>query len=98
MLRDTWIIAYKKVLIMDAEKIPVYAIIELLIRVSNFHADVGNYLSHTMQSEWIVIRTSKGMISFSKVLIVAQLKHPENITDQDLLFALSSFEPISSPS
>lgn len=83
---------------MDAEKIPIYAIIELLIRVSDFHADVGNYLSHMMHSEWIVIRTSKGIISFSNALIITQLRQPENITDQDLLFALSSFEPISSPS
>ncbi len=78
---------------MNAQNIPVYAIVEVLIRVSNFDEGIGNYLNHVVQPEWVVIRTSKGVITFSNDLIAKQLEQPEKITNEELLDALANFEP-----
>jgi hypothetical protein len=81
---------------IDPENIPVYVIVELLIRVSYSSEDLGDYKTHVFHPSWVVINTSKGRITFSNSLVFKHWEHPGKITDEELLNALTTFERKSS--
>jgi len=64
--------------------LPTYAIVELLIRLSHINAKIGDYKGHVVYDDGAVVKTTKGTIAFSKVLIGQQFDAPELITDADL--------------
>jgi hypothetical protein len=78
---------------MNEINLPLYAIVELLIRVSNLYGNIGDYHDHISQSDYAVIKTSKGTIRFSKAIITKQFMYPEKISNNELLKALKTFIP-----
>jgi hypothetical protein len=69
---------------MSQNKMPLYAIVELLIRLSAFNNGIGNYKNHAERGDDVVIKTTNGSISLSKRLILSQFHTPDDINKRDL--------------
>lgn len=77
---------------MSSSSLPLYAVIELLIRVSEYNPSIGDYKDHARHTQGYVIKTTNGTILFSKQIIETQFKHPEDITKPMLQQLASSFK------
>lgn len=78
---------------MPKHNIPVYAIVELLMLLSQHDKSIGDYRGHTIRDQRVIVKTSNGSITFSHALVMRQFSDPESITKRELLNLLPFFRP-----
>ncbi len=76
---------------MPRNDLPTYAIVELLIRLSDHNFTIGDYKDHTVSDDEVVVKTTAGIIRFPESLIMQQFEAPELITSHQLTSTVSSF-------
>jgi hypothetical protein len=76
---------------MAKQNLPVYAIVELLMRLSHYNKRIGDYRGHTVRPDTVLVKTSGGTINFSQSLIMQQFEDPELVTHDALVKAVSLF-------
>lgn len=69
---------------MAKDNIPAYAIVELLMRLSEIDDSIGDYRGHTIRGERVSVKTSGGTISFPQTLVMQQFQDPEQINKDEL--------------
>lgn len=79
---------------MTRQNLPTYAIVELLIRLSHIDHSIGDYKDHIIFDEGVIVKTTKGNISFSKVMIMQQFNDPESIADDELFKIAKTFKSL----
>lgn len=47
--------------------LPTYAIVELLIRLSHINPLIGDYKGHALFDDGVIVKTTHGNITFSKL-------------------------------
>ncbi|MBS7564632.1 hypothetical protein KHS38_09455 [Mucilaginibacter sp. Bleaf8] len=77
---------------MPKDDLPTYAIVELLIRLSEFNAQIGNYKDHSTHDGGVVVLTSRGHINFPRSIVMQQFNDPEMITRGELLSIADTFK------
>lgn len=78
---------------MTKNTLPTYAIVELLIRLSQFNPLVGDYRGHAIYNDGVIVKTTHGSITFTQALIKQQFDDPQVITDAELITVLTLFKP-----
>lgn len=78
---------------MTKDTLPTYAIVELLIRLAQINPHIGDYKGHAIYTDAVIVKTTLGHITFSKILIGQQFHHPELITEAELKKAVTTFKP-----
>jgi hypothetical protein len=78
---------------MPKRNLPVYAIVELLIRLEQHDKSIGGYKNHSIYDDGVIVKTTSGIIHFPEALILQQFAEPEMVTDHALLDIASSFKP-----
>ena len=78
---------------MAKDNIPAYAIVELLMRLSEIDDSIGEYRGHTLRGDKVLVKTSGGGISFPQSLVMQQFQDPEQIGNNELKQALILFKP-----
>lgn len=78
---------------MTKDTLPTYAIVELLIRLAQIDPHIGDYKDHAIYTDAVIVKTTLGHITFSKVLIRQQFNHPELITEAELKKTIITFKP-----
>jgi hypothetical protein len=76
---------------MSQNKLPLYAIVELLMRLSAFNARIGNYKNHAERGDDVIVKTTNGTISLSRLLILSQFHTPDDINKRDLELMATKF-------
>ncbi|WP_114941715.1 hypothetical protein [Mucilaginibacter endophyticus] len=76
---------------MSQSKLPLYAIVELLMRLAGVNAQIGNYKNHTERGDEVLVRTTNGSIQLSRTLVLSQFNRPEDIQKRDLESLASRF-------
>ncbi|MDB5146903.1 MAG: hypothetical protein JWQ57_923 [Mucilaginibacter sp.] len=76
---------------MPQNKLPLYAIVELLMRLTGINAQIGNYKNHAERGDQGIVKTTNGTIQMSKALGVSQFNKPEDIDQRDLESIASRF-------
>jgi len=76
---------------MSKNKLPLYAIVELLMRVTGINPQIGNYKNHAERRDQVVVKTSNGTIQLSRALVLSQFHRPEDIEKRDLESLASRF-------
>lgn len=79
---------------MPKHNIPAYAIVELLMRLSQYNKLIGDYKGHTVRTDDVLVKTTGGKIYFSKALIMQQFASPELISHDELVKAASLFNAV----
>jgi hypothetical protein len=77
---------------MNKHNLPVYAIVELLMRLEKFKSDIGDYKNHSINEHHVKVKTSSGTINFPKSIIMKQFEHPDLITNEDLTSLSDTFQ------
>ncbi|WP_158824776.1 hypothetical protein [Mucilaginibacter lacusdianchii] len=80
---------------MPKDDLPTYAIVELLIRLSEFNSHIGNYKDHSTYQDGVVVITSGGHINMPRSMVIQQFNNPENITKGELLSIADTFKKVS---
>ena len=78
---------------MPKHNLPVYAIVELLMLLGQQDKSIGDYKGHTIHESNVLVKTTRGTISFSHALIMKQFSEPENVTTRELQNTLAFFRP-----
>jgi hypothetical protein len=78
---------------MPKTNIPVYAIVELLMRLASHNKNIGDYKGHRVRENNVQVKTTSGNITFATPLIMKQFHDPASVTLDDLLKAMSFFRP-----
>ena len=78
---------------MPKQSLPTYAIVELLIRLTQYNGEIGDYKNHSMFDTGVIVRTSAGNITFPVGIINKQHQDPTSITDSELASAALLFRP-----
>lgn len=76
---------------MSASPLPLYVIIELLIRIAEYNPEVGQYKDHTRRRDGYLIKTTGGTILFTNDLIQMQFTNPDSISRDQLVQLGNSF-------
>lgn len=79
---------------MLRSNLPVYAIVELLMILSNVDQSIGNYKDHSIKEDDVKVKTTGGILHFPKNIIMQQFENPELISNDDLKYLLGSFKPV----
>ncbi|MEN0052260.1 MAG: hypothetical protein AAGC65_01260 [Mucilaginibacter sp.] len=79
---------------MPKSTLPTYAIVELLIRLSQYNHLIGNYKDHSIFDSGVMVKTSTGSIKLPLNIIQRQFDSPDFISESELstlalLFKLS---------
>lgn len=69
---------------MSKHHLPTYAIVELLIRLSQYNYLIGDYKNHSIFDKGVMVKTSGGSINFPANIILKQFENPGSITDSEL--------------
>ena len=69
---------------MSKHHLPTYAIIELLIRLSQHNYLIGDYKYHSAFDTGVMVKTSGGSISFPIHIVLRQFEDPTKISDDEL--------------
>ncbi|WP_183557294.1 hypothetical protein [Mucilaginibacter sp. SP1R1] len=69
---------------MPKHNLPTYAIVELLIRLSQYNYLIGDYKNHSVFDTGVMVKTSGGSISFPASIIMKQFENPSAITESEL--------------
>jgi hypothetical protein len=79
---------------MDKHSLPLYAIIELLIRITGYDDRIGDYKNHVFDQHYVTVTTTMGSIIISNEQIAKQFLKPAEITTEELLITASTFNAI----
>ena len=79
---------------MSKPNLPTYAIVELLIRLSQHNLSIGDYKNHFAYDTGVIVKTSHGTICFPEELITQQFVDPCLITENELFELALSFNPV----
>jgi len=79
---------------MSKDTLPTYAIVELLIRLEEFNALIGDYKDHIPHEYGVMVKTTNGHINFSRELIARQFNNPTIITRPELITVAASFKQL----
>ncbi|EHQ27805.1 hypothetical protein [Mucilaginibacter paludis] len=79
---------------MTKNTLPTYAIVELLIRLSQYDPLIGDYKGHAVNHHDVIVKTTQGSIAFSLELIKRQFEAPESITDETFIGLAKLFKPL----
>lgn len=74
-------------------KLPVYAIVELLMRLAHLDKKIGSYKDHRVHDGYTLVKTTGGSICFPGDLVDKQFNDPEQITNNELAETLVTFKP-----
>ena len=69
---------------MPKHHLPTYAIVELLIRLSQHNYLIGDYKNHSAFDTGVMVKTSGGSISFPTHIVLRQFEDPTTISDDEL--------------
>jgi len=69
---------------MSKDDLPTYAIVELLIRLSEEYPLIGNYKDHAFHEYGIIVKTTNGHINLPVSLVLQQFNKPGLITKAEL--------------
>jgi len=69
---------------MPKSNLPMYAIVELLIRLEKYDSKIGDYKDHAIYDDEVIVKTSNGSIRFPEHLILRQFESPELISEAEL--------------
>ena len=69
---------------MPKHSLPTYAIVELLIRLSQYNHLIGNYKNHSVFDTGAMVKTSAGSIRFPLSIIQRQFENPGSINESEL--------------
>jgi hypothetical protein len=76
---------------MFKDELPTYAIVELLIRLSDINPQIGNYKDHHIQDSHVIVKTTHGYIRFPHPIVMQQFNNPDLITEQQLTDIAETF-------
>ena len=76
---------------MPQNKLPLYAIVELLMRLTGINPQIGNYKNHAERGDEVIVKTTNGTIQLSRALVLSQFHNPEDIGKRDLESMASRF-------
>ncbi|QEM06334.1 hypothetical protein DIU31_023460 [Mucilaginibacter rubeus] len=76
---------------MSKNKLPLYAIVELLMRLAGIDPQIGNYKNHSERGDNVLVKTANGTIQLSRALVLSQFHKPEDIEKRDLESLASRF-------
>jgi hypothetical protein len=76
---------------MSQSKLPLYAIVELLMRLTGINPQIGNYKNHAERGDEVIVKTTNGTIQLSRALVLSQFYKPEDIGKHDLESMASRF-------
>jgi hypothetical protein len=76
---------------MSQNKLPLYAIVELLMRLTGINAQIGNYKNHSERGDQVIVKTTNGTIQLSRTHVLSQFHKPEDIGKNDLESLASRF-------
>lgn len=76
---------------MKQHNLPLYAIVELLMRIALYNKSIGSYKDHSDEGDNVRVTTTAGYISFSTNLIAKQFLTPEEVTNSELSNAIATF-------
>ncbi|TWR25159.1 hypothetical protein FPZ43_16945 [Mucilaginibacter pallidiroseus] len=79
---------------MQNRDLPIYAIVELLLRIATERKDVGDYKNHHFDDNGVTVTTTFGRIIFSTELIARQFLVPEQVSYIEIKEAQATFEPM----
>jgi hypothetical protein len=79
---------------MSKPNLPTYAVVELLMRLSQHNLSIGDYKNHFAYDTGVIVKTSRGTICFPEALIKQQFEDPDLVTDNALLELALSFNPV----
>jgi hypothetical protein len=79
---------------MNNQNLPLYAIVELLIRISSFDDRIGDYKNHSLIGQSINVITNKGLVILPSQLVAKQFSTPQTITIEELLQVAATFVKI----
>ena len=77
---------------MTKRDIPTYAIVELLMRLTDHNKSIGDYKNHNSYAGGIRVKTSGGSIIFSEDAVMQQFNDPKAISDDMLIEMASLFK------
>ncbi|WP_413669970.1 hypothetical protein ACEN9X_08560 [Mucilaginibacter sp. Mucisp86] len=69
---------------MSQNTLPLYAIVELLMRLAGIDPQIGNYKNHSERGDNVFVKTTNGTIQLSRALILSQFHKPDDIEKRDL--------------
>jgi len=69
---------------MSQNTLPLYAIVELLMRLAGVDPQIGNYKNHSERGDNVLVKTTNGTIQLSRALVLSQFNKPEDIGKRDL--------------
>ncbi|MDN3549421.1 hypothetical protein [Mucilaginibacter aquaedulcis] len=69
---------------MPKSPLPTYAIVELLIRLSQYNHLIGNYKNHSVFDTGVVVKTSSGSVKLPLGIVQRQFENPGSISDSEL--------------
>jgi len=78
---------------MPKNNLPAYVIVELLMRLEQYHQRIGHYKDHHVHDVEVTVKTTGGAIRFPRSLIMQQFESPEQVTEHALLQTMASFKP-----
>jgi len=79
---------------MANTSVPLYAIVEILIRLSEFNEEIGNYKNHFITDDNVRVTTTTGHILLPLNLIMKQFHAPEKIDNTTLKLIAFSYQPL----
>lgn len=83
---------------MPKTKLPAYAIVELLMRLSNHNKAIGDYKTHREYADHALVKTTGGTIRFARQLVIQQFEEPALISEYLLAeTAAAEFVPFTPP-
>jgi hypothetical protein len=69
---------------MPKSPLPTYAIVELLIRLSQYNHLIGNYKNHSVFDSGVMVKTLSGSIKLPLNIIHRQFENPGSISESEL--------------
>lgn len=76
---------------MKDTEVPLYAIVELLIRISFYHHGLGSYHDYMLDDEQVIVTTTEGLLILTKEIVFKQVRSPGAISDVELLRCTFNF-------
>ena len=65
-------------------KFPLYLYYELLVRITEFRPDVGEYLSVFAADSYVLVNTSTGFVEIPTAILYRQFNDPDTISIHEI--------------
>lgn len=74
--------------------VPLYAIVELLIRLGDYNDEIGNYKDHVILDKNVRVTTTTGHLLLPLSLVMNQFHSPDAIDEATLKLIALSYSPM----